>query len=112
MPAFYPSPLVHDLCIEEFWKNEPNRPVSVEYAPHAADCKMLVCTDSDTEAAQGASESEDELKLATLRVGSDALELDELELETLALSLAATSSFGSALSLGIFDMAFLESSSH
>jgi hypothetical protein len=71
----------------------------------------LVCTDSDTEAAQGAPESEDKFEPATLGVGSDELELDELELETLMLSLAATSSLGSALSLVIFDMAFLESSS-
>jgi hypothetical protein len=99
--------MIYD-CIDDFRKNEPDRPVSVQYAPHAADCKTLVCTDSDTEAAQGAPESEDELELATLGVGSDELELDELELETLALSLVATSSLGSALAK---DMAFLESSS-
>lgn len=102
--------MIYD-CIEEFRKNVPDRPASVQYAQHAPDCKTLVCTDSDTEAAQGASESEDELELATLGDGSDELELDEPELETLALSLAATSSLGSALSLAIFDMAFFESSS-
>jgi hypothetical protein len=111
VPAFVPYVLLlfqcktYD-CVEEFWKNKPGRQISVKYEPYAADW-----TDSGTEAALRAPESEDELDFATLGIGSNELELDDLELETLKLSSAATSSKGSALSLAMFDMAFLESSS-